>query len=499
MALAAQDRAARHRPAPTDSAAARGRPRQPRRRPLAPSPLQLIWHARDILKHSKSSNDRERAAIVSRSIAGAEVLLETGDPGAAIWMLDLASVLNGKGGRPASRRALRRRLARVEPAPPAPQQPPSSSPARPTSAQRASSHDGEAHAHAAEAGAHHLASRGVAPLQSDHEQSSGLSVAESPLPPWESMWAPPSGSTTTWLMYGEAMPTTQYEASETVETSFSKNVPRRRWHISGYAHRRRPTARTVHAVPVCIRCTLLTAPRALLCCRMVTRLAAAATTRQRRRLEQKKAARARAKEAEAEEKAYQQKSAAEAEARRREQGRRRQQRTEDMRRRVEAIAAAQRQRQHEAALRRRELATGAATPTPHERERERAASHSLSTSPYTSPYTSPERAGQSAAGKGSAGKSGGGTPPLPPKYAAALSALDDNLETVLSRGDIRLVRREWLLEQDDGFRIVRAQELTQDSWLAGMPARCLLAVGWPATDPEANGSRLGSAGASAGA
>jgi hypothetical protein len=29
-------------------------------------------------------------------------------------------------------------------------------------------------------------------------------------------------------MYGEAMPTTQYEASETVETSFSKNVPRRR-------------------------------------------------------------------------------------------------------------------------------------------------------------------------------------------------------------------------------------------------------------------------------
>ena len=42
-----------------------------------------------------------------------------------------------------------------------------------------------------------------------------------------------------------------------------------------------------------------------------------------------------------------------------------------------------------------------------------------------------------------------------------LSSLDDRLVTVLSRGDIRLLRASWLVSQPNGYRIKRRQELEE--------------------------------------
>ena len=51
----------------------------------------------------------------------------------------------------------------------------------------------------------------------------------------------------------------------------------------------------------------------------------------------------------------------------------------------------------------------------------------------------------------------------------ALSALDEDLVTALSRGDIRLLRSQWLLAQPDGYKLPRRQDLEKLEMLGEVP------------------------------
>ena len=95
--------------------------------------------------------------------------------------------------------------------------------------------------------------------------------------------------------------------------------------------------------------------------------------------------------------------------------------------------------------------------------------------------------------------------PLSQEMVQSLTRLDDRLVDVLERGDIRLVRSDWLLAQPEEYRIVRRQDLApvggvpphlspeEAAGLIRQGRRCVgvLTYGWPtAGNPDPTGSRV---------